>query len=71
VARQLAASGCTILIGARRQIRGEEAASKLGAEDLDVHYVPIDLDDSTTMPPLPVESTWTSAASRFSSTTPA
>jgi NAD(P)-dependent dehydrogenase (short-subunit alcohol dehydrogenase family) len=37
VARQLAASGCTILIGSRSQIRGEEAAAKLAAEDLDVH----------------------------------
>src|ERR1700693_1141588 len=49
VARQLAASGCTILIGARRQIQGEEAAAKLAAEGLDVHYVPIDLDNSTTI----------------------
>jgi NAD(P)-dependent dehydrogenase (short-subunit alcohol dehydrogenase family) len=49
VARQLAASGCTILIGARNQIQGEEAAAKLRAEDLDVQYVPIDLDDLATI----------------------
>jgi NAD(P)-dependent dehydrogenase (short-subunit alcohol dehydrogenase family) len=49
VARQLAASGCTILIGARSQILGEEAAAKLGAEDLDVQYVSIDLDNPATI----------------------
>jgi NAD(P)-dependent dehydrogenase (short-subunit alcohol dehydrogenase family) len=49
VARQLAASGCTILIGARSRVRGEEAAAKLAAEGLDVHYVPIDLEDSITI----------------------
>jgi NAD(P)-dependent dehydrogenase (short-subunit alcohol dehydrogenase family) len=49
VARQLAASGCTILIGARNQIQGEEAAAKLVAEDLDVHHVPIDLNNPATI----------------------
>ena len=49
VARQLAALGHTILIGARNWILGEEAAAKLAAEDLDVHYIPIDLDNSATI----------------------
>jgi NAD(P)-dependent dehydrogenase (short-subunit alcohol dehydrogenase family) len=43
VARQLAASGCTVLLGARIQALGEEAAARLAAEALDVHYIAIDL----------------------------
>jgi NAD(P)-dependent dehydrogenase (short-subunit alcohol dehydrogenase family) len=46
VARQLATSGCAVLLGARSQTLGEEAAAKLAAENLDVRYIPIDLDDS-------------------------
>lgn len=46
VARQLAKSGCAILLGARSQALGEEAAAKLAAENLDVRYIPIDLDES-------------------------
>ena len=46
VARQLAVSGCTILLGARNLALGEEAAAKLAAENLDVHYIPVDLDDT-------------------------
>jgi NAD(P)-dependent dehydrogenase (short-subunit alcohol dehydrogenase family) len=49
VARQLAASGCTVLMGARSKVLGEEAAAKLAAEHRDVHYVPIDLDNSGTI----------------------
>jgi NAD(P)-dependent dehydrogenase (short-subunit alcohol dehydrogenase family) len=49
VARQLPVSGCTILVGARSQALGEEAAAKLAAENLDVRYIPVDLDDSGTI----------------------
>jgi NAD(P)-dependent dehydrogenase (short-subunit alcohol dehydrogenase family) len=49
VARQLAASGCTVLLGARNKQLGEEAAAKLAAEGLDVRYVAIDLDDRATI----------------------
>ena len=45
VARRLAASGCTILLGARNQVLGEEAAARLAAENLDVGYIRVDLDD--------------------------
>ena len=48
VARQLAASGCTVLLGARNQVLGEEAAAKL--KSYDVRYLAIDLDDSATIP---------------------
>jgi NAD(P)-dependent dehydrogenase (short-subunit alcohol dehydrogenase family) len=47
VARQLAASGCTVLLGARNPALGEEAAAKLKRED--VRYLAIDLDDSATI----------------------
>jgi NAD(P)-dependent dehydrogenase (short-subunit alcohol dehydrogenase family) len=43
VARQLAASGCIVLLGARNQALGEEAAGKLKAEGLDVLYLAIDV----------------------------
>ena len=46
VARQLATSGCAVLLGARSQALGEEAVARLAAENLDVRYIPIDLDDS-------------------------
>jgi NAD(P)-dependent dehydrogenase (short-subunit alcohol dehydrogenase family) len=46
VARQLAKSGCAVLLGARSLALGEEAAAKLAVENLDVRYIPIDLDDS-------------------------
>jgi NAD(P)-dependent dehydrogenase (short-subunit alcohol dehydrogenase family) len=43
IARQVAASGCTVLLGARNRALGEEAAAKLVAEGLDVRYIAIDL----------------------------
>ena len=46
VARQLASSGCLVLLGARNRTLGEQAAAKLAAENLDVRYISIDLDDS-------------------------
>src|SRR5262249_20725037 len=49
VARQLAASGCTVLLGARNRALGREAASMLAAESDDVRYLEIDLDDSATL----------------------
>jgi NAD(P)-dependent dehydrogenase (short-subunit alcohol dehydrogenase family) len=45
VARQLAASGCTVLLGARNKPLGEEAAATLKREGCDVRYLPIDLND--------------------------
>jgi NAD(P)-dependent dehydrogenase (short-subunit alcohol dehydrogenase family) len=47
VARQLAASGYRVLLGARSQVLGEEAAGKL--KRYDVRYLAIDLDDSATI----------------------
>ncbi len=44
VARQIAKVGWTVLAGARNETLGEEAAAKLQAEGLDVHFVHIDLD---------------------------
>jgi NAD(P)-dependent dehydrogenase (short-subunit alcohol dehydrogenase family) len=48
VARQLAASRCTVLLGARNKALGEEAAAELKHEGGDAHYVAIDLDDPPT-----------------------
>jgi NAD(P)-dependent dehydrogenase (short-subunit alcohol dehydrogenase family) len=47
VARQLAVSGCTVLLGARNPVLGEEAAAKLKRDD--VRYLAIDLEDSGTI----------------------
>ncbi|MGD0296053.1 MAG: SDR family oxidoreductase [Bryobacteraceae bacterium] len=49
VAHQLAASGCTVLLGARNQVLGEAAAAKLKGEGGDVRYLAIDLEDSATI----------------------
>jgi NAD(P)-dependent dehydrogenase (short-subunit alcohol dehydrogenase family) len=45
VARQLAASGFTVLLGARNKGLGEGAAAMLNREGSDVRYLSIDLDD--------------------------
>ena len=47
VARQLAASGCIVLLGARNPVLGEEAATRL--KPADVRNFAIDLDDSATI----------------------
>jgi NAD(P)-dependent dehydrogenase (short-subunit alcohol dehydrogenase family) len=49
VARQLAARGCTVLLGARNPALGEAAAAKLAVEGLDVGYLHIDLIDLPTV----------------------
>jgi NAD(P)-dependent dehydrogenase (short-subunit alcohol dehydrogenase family) len=49
IARQLAASGCTVLLGARNQTLGEAAAERLKREGGDVRYLAIDLTDPATM----------------------
>lgn len=48
VARQLAEQGITVLLGARNQERGEEAATKLRDENYDAHFVRLDLQDAET-----------------------
>src|ERR1700693_5973759 len=53
VARQLAASGCTVLLGARNGALGEEAAATLKREGCDVRSLSIDLDDPATIPTAP------------------
>jgi NAD(P)-dependent dehydrogenase (short-subunit alcohol dehydrogenase family) len=45
VARQLARAGCTVLLGARNQALGEEAAAKLVGEGLDVRCFALDITD--------------------------
>ena len=48
VARQLGKAGWTVLAGARNEDSGRQAAAKLQAEGLDVHFVQIDLDQKET-----------------------
>ncbi|MGH7225944.1 MAG: SDR family oxidoreductase [Gemmataceae bacterium] len=49
VARQLAAAGCIAVLGTRNQSLGKEAAATLVAEGLDIHYLPIDVTDYSTV----------------------
>lgn len=49
IARQLAQRGCTVLVGARNEQRGEEAAQKLKSEGLDARFVRLDVTDQTTI----------------------
>ena len=42
-ARRLASQGITVLIGARDEQRGKEAAAKLQAEGLDIQFLRLDL----------------------------
>lgn len=44
--RQLAAHNITVLLGARDEKRGAEAASKLKAEGLDVQFLQLDINDT-------------------------
>jgi NAD(P)-dependent dehydrogenase (short-subunit alcohol dehydrogenase family) len=48
VARSLATQGLTVLLGARNAALGEAAAAKLRANNLDVRFVPLDLDRNET-----------------------
>src|SRR5262245_40649817 len=47
-ARSLASQGITVLIGARDEQRGKEAAANLQAEGLDVHFLRLDVNDQST-----------------------
>jgi NAD(P)-dependent dehydrogenase (short-subunit alcohol dehydrogenase family) len=49
VARQLAASGCVVLLGARNQALGNEAATRLAAEGLKVRFVELDVTNLATI----------------------
>lgn len=48
VARQIARAGWTVLAAARNEELGKQAAAKLQAEGLDVHFILIDLDAQQT-----------------------
>lgn len=47
-ARQLAAQGYTVLLGARDEQRGVEAADRLKGEGLEVEFLPLDINDQAT-----------------------
>lgn len=48
-AKKLAAQGMTVFIGARNEERGMQAVEKLRAENADVHYIQIDLNNHETI----------------------
>src|SRR5262245_12651090 len=47
-ARQLASRGMTVLLGARDEQRGKEAAAKLQSEGMDVQFLRLDVNDQST-----------------------
>jgi len=47
-ARQLGKQGIKVLIGARSEEKGVEAANKLAAEGIDAEYIDLDVDNSAT-----------------------
>jgi NAD(P)-dependent dehydrogenase (short-subunit alcohol dehydrogenase family) len=49
IARQLAQQGCTVLVGARDEPRGEEAARTLKSEGLDARFIHLDVTDQNTI----------------------
>ena len=49
VARQLAQSGCTVIVGARDLIKGAEAAAQLTAEGLSADTIALDLNEQATI----------------------
>ena len=49
IARQLAQQGCTMLVSARDQQRGEDAAQKLQSEGLDARFLHLDVTDQSTI----------------------
>ena len=46
--RQLAQQGMHVLLGARNETKGKEAADKLKGEKLDVEFILLDVDDPKT-----------------------
>ena len=46
--KQLAQQGMHVLLGARDQAKGSEAARKLKSEGLDVEFIQLDVDDEQT-----------------------
>ncbi|NMF63907.1 short-chain dehydrogenase [Brasilonema octagenarum UFV-E1] len=49
ISRQLAKQGITVLIGARDETKGKEAAEKLQAEGFDVQSIKLDVTDTSTI----------------------
>lgn len=49
IVRQLAGQGVQVLLGARDQTRGQEAAQKLQEQGLDICFVPLDVTDEASI----------------------
>jgi NAD(P)-dependent dehydrogenase (short-subunit alcohol dehydrogenase family) len=53
VARQLGQQGVTVVLSARDAAKGQAAADKLRAENIDAHFVPLDVTDAADIAALP------------------
>jgi NAD(P)-dependent dehydrogenase (short-subunit alcohol dehydrogenase family) len=53
IARQLGKQGIAVIVGARDETRGTEAAKMLQSEGLDAYFMPLDLTDSASIAALP------------------
>lgn len=60
IARQLGKQNITVLIGARNAERGEEAVNKLRFENIDAHFIQLDVSDNTS-----IESAYKAIAEQF------
>ena len=60
IARQLGKQGITVLIAARNEERGQEAVDKLQFEDIDAHFVQLDISDRAS-----IESAYNAIAEQF------
>ncbi len=60
IARKLGKQGITVLIAARNQEKGREAVSKLQFEDIDAHFIKLDVRDKTS-----IEQAYNAIAERF------
>ena len=49
IAKKLGEQGITVLIGARNTERGQEAISKLQYENIDAHFIQLDISDRTSI----------------------
>ena len=49
IAKKLGKEGIAVLIGARSQEKGEEAISKLRQEDIDAHFIQLDVSDRSSI----------------------
>lgn len=60
IAKQLGKQDITVLIAARNELKGKEAADKLQFENIDAHFIELDVSDRTS-----IESAYNAISERF------